>query len=87
MVGAVRSMIIVVLAEVLEGGPFVLVTVPNTEFARTWGVRVPSPQEDIDMVIVVPEDALGENEQPVAVPVLEKSPASIELTFCEKVIE
>jgi hypothetical protein len=87
MVGAVRSMIIVVLAEVLEGGPFVLVTVPKTEFARTWGVRVPSPQEDIDMVIVVPEVALGENEQPVAVPAFEKSPAAIELTFCEKVIE
>jgi hypothetical protein len=74
-----------VLAEVLEGGPFVLVTVPKTEFARTWGVRVPSPQEDIDMVIVVPEDALGEKLQPEAVPVFEKSAAATVFTFCEKV--
>jgi hypothetical protein len=36
---------------------------------------------------VVPDDALGENEQSVDVPALEKSSAAMELTFCEKVIE
>jgi hypothetical protein len=87
IVGAVRSITTVFDAEEFDAGPFVLVTVPNTEFARSWGVRVPSLHEDIDIVIVVPEDALGENEQPVAVPAFEKSPAAIELTFCEKVIE
>jgi hypothetical protein len=50
-------------------------------------VRVPSPQDVIVNVKEVPEDALGEKLQPVAVPAFEKSAAATVFTFCEKVNE
>jgi hypothetical protein len=72
---------------VFDAGPFVLVAVPNTEFASTCGMRVPSPQEEIVRVNVLPEDALMEKVHPVAVPAFEKSEFATLLTICEKVIE
>jgi hypothetical protein len=38
-------------------------------------------------VKLVPEDALGENEHPVAVPALEKSADATVLTLCENASE
>ena len=87
MVGAVLSIIIgVVVCESAEG-PFVAVTVPYTEFAITFGISVPSPQELTVNVKEVPDAALMEKEQPVAVPAFAKSAFATEFTFCEKAIE
>ena len=87
IVGAVRSIVIGVEVGEFEDGPFVLVTVPKTAPARTCGINVPSLQELTVRVKLVPEDALIENEHPVAVPALEKSLATTVFTFCEKEIE
>jgi hypothetical protein len=48
-------------------------------------MRVPEEHDEIVMVKVVPEDALGEKAQPVAVPPLVKSPASRPVIDVEKV--
>ena len=80
-VGAVRSKTIVVDAGELAAGPLLLVTVPKTELASTWGIRVPSLQLLTVRVKLVPDDALTEKLQPVAVPEFEKSPFATEFTF------
>jgi hypothetical protein len=84
MVGEVRSIVRVVEAGEFDGGPFVLVSVPKTSFARTCGWSVPSEHPVILRVKLVPEEALGVKVQPVAVPAFEKSDAATALTFCEK---
>ena len=83
-VGEVRSMTIVVEAREFALGPLLLVTVPKTELASTWGIRVPSLQLLTVRVKFVPDDALIEKEHPVAVPALEKSPLATVFTFWEK---
>jgi hypothetical protein len=70
----------VVVSESLPG-PFVLVVVPNTELAITWGITDPSPHDETVKVNDVPEEALIENTQPVAVPAFEKSLFATEFTF------
>jgi hypothetical protein len=52
--------------------------------ARTWGIKVPSLQPLTVNVKFVPEDALTEKLQPVALPELEKSAFATVFTFCEK---
>ena len=88
IVGAVRSMTIVVLAGEFIPGP---AWVPVTEFASSWGLRVPSPHPETVIVKVEPLEALGANEQPLAVPELEKSLAARPVidseTLREKLIE
>ena len=81
MVGAVRSIVMGVVVSEFAVGPLVLVTVPNTEFAITWGSRVPFPQDETVSVKLVPDDALIEKTQPVAVPAFEKSEFATESTF------
>jgi pantothenate kinase-related protein Tda10 len=70
-----------VVVSALLPGPLVLVVVPNTELAITWGITVPSPHDETVRVKEVPEEALIENTQPVAVPAFEKSLFATELTF------
>jgi hypothetical protein len=77
IVGAVRSIVIVVVADEFEGGP---VDVPVTEFAVNLGINVPSPQPEIAIVKDDPELELGENVHPFAVPALAKSAASNPVT-------
>jgi hypothetical protein len=48
---------------------------------------VPSLQEETVKVKLVPDEALIEKLQPVAVPALEKSPFATESTDCENAIE
>ena len=70
IVGAVRSITMVFVAGELATGP---TCIPVIEFAKSWGIKVPSPQPDAAMVKLVPVDVSGVNEHPVAVPALEKS--------------
>jgi hypothetical protein len=87
IVGAVRSIVIGVVVSASLAGPVAEVTVPYTEFAKSFGIRVPSLQLDIVKVNVVPEAALIENTHPVAVPAFAKSLLATVLTFCESVSE
>jgi hypothetical protein len=77
----VRSIVIGVVVGALADGPLAEVTVPNTELAITWGINVPSLHEVIVRVNEVPEEALIEKTQPVAVPALEKSASATLFTF------
>jgi hypothetical protein len=81
IVGAVRSIVIIDEASEFDAGPFVLVPVPKTESASSWGIKVPSPHEETVKVKEIPDEALGEKLQPVAVPLLEKSLDATEFTF------
>ena len=77
------------LASVLTAAfnPIGLETAPTlvaTEPAVIRAIKVPEEHEVIVMVKLVPEDALGENTQPVAVPPLVKSPASRPVIDVEK---
>jgi hypothetical protein len=49
-------------------------------------MSVPLPHEETVKVKLLPDEALIEKVQPVAVPALEKSALATEFTFCEKVI-
>jgi hypothetical protein len=80
-VGAVISRVTEVVVRAFEDGPSVFVTVPNTEFAISCGIMVPALQDETVRVKLVPDDALIENEQPVAVPEFEKSPSAMPVTF------
>ena len=76
-VGAVRSMVIVVVALVADVGPELGgVAVSETEFAFKRGTRVPSLQPVIVTVKLVPLLAFGEKLQLVAVPAFAKSAAA-----------
>ena len=75
--GAVRSIVIVVEAELFEVGPELgVAAVSATEFAFSRGIRVPSLHPVMVTVKLVPLLAFGEKEQPVAVPALAKSGAA-----------
>jgi hypothetical protein len=74
-VGAAASRVIVVVALEFEAGP-VLPTESAICPAFSRGMIVPDEHDDTVIVSVVPDDALGENEQPVAVPAFSKSPAA-----------
>ena len=81
MLGRVRSIVTGVEVCALLPGPLVAVTVPYTEFAVNCGMTVPSPQELAVNVKLVPDSALIEKEQPVAVPAFEKSLLAMPVTF------
>jgi len=81
-VGSVASIVILV-ALVALAGP-VLPTESLTELEASLATTVPSDAHAMATVMDVPDDADGVNEQPVAVPVLEKSPLTIPLIFSEK---
>jgi hypothetical protein len=83
IIGAVRSITIVVLAAVAEDGPDAL---PVTELAFNLGVNVPSPHEETDKAYVFPEPET-ENEQLNAVPAFSKSVLSIPVTDSDIVSE
>ena len=74
-VGAVASRVMVVVAAVADAGPM-LPTASATCAAFRRGMMVPDEQLATVMVRLVPVAALGEKEQPVAVPVFSKSPAA-----------
>jgi hypothetical protein len=75
---------ITALASVLDVGP-VFPAVSVTPLAASRAITVPSEQPATVTVIEVPEAADGVKVQPVAVPVLEKSPAVMPETLSEKV--
>jgi hypothetical protein len=60
-------------------------TLVVTDPAAIRAMRVPEEHEVMVMVKLVPEEALGEKAQPVAVPPLVKSPASRPVIDVEKV--
>ncbi len=60
-------------------------TLVETDPAVICAIRVPEEHEVMVMVKLVPEDALGEKEHPVAVPPLVKSPAARPVIDVEKV--
>jgi hypothetical protein len=70
-----------VVALVASPGPFELVTVPNTELTFNRGINVPSLHELTVNVKLVPEEALTEKEQLVAVPAFSKSEDCMPVTF------
>jgi hypothetical protein len=75
--GAVRSIVMVVEAELFEMGPTLgVVAVSATEFALRRGTRVPSLHPVMVIEKLMPLVALDEKEQPVAVPVFAKSAVS-----------
>jgi len=84
-VGAVRSIVIVVLEVEAEAGPVLPAASVAPPDANT-GITVPSPQLVIVTVRDVPESVPGANEQLAAVPELEKSPAATPVTDSAKVI-
>jgi hypothetical protein len=73
IVGAVRSIVMMVAEVDAAAGPTEL---PVTEFAFNRGIKVPSLQEEIDIVKLVPELADTEKLHPVEVPEFSKSPLS-----------
>ena len=81
IVGAVISLVTGVVVKALPDGPLVFVTVPSTESAINCGIIVPALHEETVNVKLVPDAALMENEQPVAVPELEKSALAMPETF------
>jgi len=82
--GAVVSRVMVLDAVVADDGP-VLPAVSVPPSAANRGMIVPSEHPDTRTVRVVPESEPGANEQPVAVPAFEKSPASTPVTPSENV--
>jgi hypothetical protein len=68
-------MVIVDEAETAVGGPVVLA--PETEFALSLGINVPSLQEDTDTVMLLPDGEEGKKVQEAAVPAFSKSLAAI----------
>jgi hypothetical protein len=72
-VGAVASRVIVVVAFEFDAGP-VLPTESAICPAFSRGMIVPDEHDDTVIENVVPDEALGENEQPAAVPAFSKSP-------------
>ena len=87
IVGAVISLVTGVVVRAFPDGPLVFVTVPSTEFAINCGIIVPALHEETVSVKLVPDAALMENEQPVAVPELEKSALAMPETFWLMTIE
>ena len=83
-VGAVVSRVIVSVAVAADAGP-VLPAVSVPPSAANCGMIVPAEQPDTVTVYEVPEPDTA-NEQPVAVPVLEKSPNVTPLTDLENVM-
>ena len=81
IVGAVRSILIGVVVRASLNGPFVDVTVPKIELARSFGINVPSLHEVTVKVKLEPELELMAKTQPVAVPVLAKSESAIPEAF------
>jgi hypothetical protein len=86
MVGVVRSIVIVVVALVAEGGTLLLKE-SVTAFCANLGSSVPSEQLFTAMVKDEPVDVFGLNEHPEAVPALEKSLLVNPDTESEKVNE
>jgi hypothetical protein len=82
--GAVTSRVMVVVSVAADAGP-VLVAESLAPLAAKTGVTVPALQPDTVTVRDEPESLPGSNEQPVAVPVLEKSPAATPVTVSENV--
>ena len=80
---AVRSMLTEEALRPLAGP--ILPAESVTEAKDRPKTTVPSEQEETVIVIEEPEAAEGENKQPVAVPVLEKSAAVKPETASEKV--
>ena len=79
-VGAVASRVIVVVALTFVAGPVLpTASVICPDFNR--GMIVPDEHDDTVMVSVVPDDALGEKEHPVAVPAFSKSPPPTPVTL------
>lgn len=62
-------------AETASGGPVVLA--PETEFAFSLGINVPSVQEDTETVMLLPDVEEGKKVQEVEVPAFSKSLAAI----------
>jgi hypothetical protein len=83
-VGAVTSRVIVVVAVAAEAGPVLPAASVAPPSAKT-GMIVPSPQLVIVTVRDVPKSDPGANEQLVAVPEFEKSPAATPVTDSENV--
>ena len=82
--GAVRSIVIVVEDVAADAGP----VLPASSLAPSRansGTTVPAEQLEIVTVRVVPESVAGAYTQPVAEPVLEKSPAATPVTDSENV--
>ena len=67
------------VASALDAGPL-FVAVSVTPFAARRATTVPSDEHTTVTVIDDPDDPDGVNEQPVAEPSFEKSPAAIPLT-------
>lgn len=79
-VGAVASRVMVVVALTFVAGPVLpTASVICPDFNR--GMIVPDEHDDTVMVSVVPDDALGEKEHPVAVPAFSKSPLATPVTL------
>jgi len=83
-VGAVTSRVMVVVAVAADAGP-VLPAMSDAPAAAKTGIIVPAEQLVIVTVRVVPESVPGANEQLVAVPPFEKSPAATPVTDSENV--
>ena len=82
--GTVRSIVIVVEDVAAVAGP-VLPAASLAPPRANSGTTVPAEQLEIVTVRVVPESAPGAYTQPVAEPVLEKSPAATPVTVSENV--
>jgi hypothetical protein len=80
--GAVVSRVIVVLAAVIDEGPE-LPAASKAPFAANRGVTVPVLHPETVTVKLEPDEELGENEHPVAVPVQVKSPDATSVTDSE----
>ena len=83
-VAGVRSTVTVPAFSAVEGA--VLPAASETPSAARRGISVPVPHPVTTMLIEVPVEAEGANEQPVAVPALVKSPAATPTTVSLKVI-
>jgi hypothetical protein len=83
-VGAVTSRVMVVVAVAADAGP-VLPAMSDAPAAAKTGMIVPAEQLVIVTVRVAPESVPGANEQLVAVPPFEKSPAATPVTDSENV--
>jgi hypothetical protein len=84
--GAVRSIVIVVVAVATLVGP-TSEALLVTELAASLGITVPSLHPEIVIIKLEPLVALGEKVQSVAVPAFEKSPETKPLIDSEKVTE
>lgn len=82
--GADVLRVTVVVAVAAADGP-VLPATSDAPLEANCGITVPSPQPDTVTVRLLPESLPGLNEQLVAVPVFEKSPAATPVTLSENV--